>query len=274
MGEGTVPSKAFADLTGRRAVVTGAGVGLGRAIAYRLHQQGARVAVADVDRSAGEETKKILGGESMFVEIDVGRDDLVAEGFAEIFGAWGEIDILVNNAGVVSAVKGTEGSPDTPADWDSVLNINLRGTVRCCEAVVPSMKERRYGKIVNLGSMSGHGARRNNQAYAVSKAAIHRYTTGLAAELAEYQINVNAVCPGAVWTTLQERGVSYQQSQDPTIAGKDPYDVFVEKYASIIPMGRPQTPEEIGNLIAFVSSDDAASITGQLLNIDGGAIIT
>ena len=90
MGEGTVPSKAFADLTGRRAVVTGAGVGLGRAIAYRLHQQGARVAVADVDRSAGEETKKILGRESMFVEIDVGRDDLVAEGFAEIFGAWGE----------------------------------------------------------------------------------------------------------------------------------------------------------------------------------------
>jgi NAD(P)-dependent dehydrogenase (short-subunit alcohol dehydrogenase family) len=135
------------------------------------------------------------------------------------------------------------------------------------------MKERGYGKIVNIASMAGHAGRRWGGAYATGKAAVLRYTKGLASELASSQINVNAICPGAVWTPLQERGSLRAQDNDAELKDKDPYEVFLERYEDVIPMGRPQTVEDVGKAAAFLVSDDAANITGQCLHVDGGAIL-
>ena len=147
----------------------------------------------------------------------------------------GPPQILINNAGIASATIGREGARDRDEDWTAILLVNIQGTVRCCEAFLHGMKERRQGKIINVGSMAGHAARRIGGAYATSKAAILRYTKGLAAEVAPFGINVNAVCPGAVWTPLQERGIAYRQSQDPELAARDPYEIFTANYARTIP---------------------------------------
>ena len=159
------------------------------------------------------------------------------------------------------------------ADWDATYEINVRGVVRCCEAALPHMQERRYGKIVNIASMAGHSARRSGGAYAVSKAAVLRYTRGLAAELASSNINVNAICPGAVWTRFQQAGARARQAADPALADRDIEDLFHDRYDPIMPLGRPQTPEDIGKSAAFLASEDARNITGQCIHVDGGVIL-
>ena len=135
------------------------------------------------------------------------------------------------------------------------------------------MRERNHGKIINVASISGHSARGTAGAYGVSKAATLRYTKGLAVEEAPYSINVNAVCPGAVWTGMQARSFDRPEDVDPRYAGMEPYEAFLEYYAPMTPLRRPQTPEEVAATVAFLASDDAASITGQCIHVDGGAII-
>ena len=261
------------DLHGCTAVVTGAGGGLGRAIALALAERGARVAVTDLHRHRARETADLIPGDPLALELDVASLESVSASAEAVLGAFGPPHILVNNAGVASATMGREGARDRDEDWTAVLLVNIQGTVRCCEAFVPGMKEQRRGKIINVGSMAGHAGRRIGGAYATSKAAILRYTKGLAMEVAPFGINVNAVCPGAVWTPLQERGIAYRQSQDPELAARDPYEVFTSNYAETIPLGRPQTPEEVGAAVVFLASRAADSITGQCLHVDGGAIL-
>lgn len=263
----------IANLEGRFVMVTGGGAGIGRGIAAVLAAQGARVAVGDIDVENARAVADELGRESLALELDVRSDASVAAAFDRMLEAWGRIDILVNNAGIASATRGLEGAPDRDLDWEVVLDVNLRGTVRCSARASGSMKDQRAGKIVNIGSMAGHGARKVGGAYAVSKAAVLRYTRGLAIELAPFDVNVNAVCPGAVWTPLQQRGTAQRQTVNETFAGRDPYEVFVEAYAPTIPLARPQTPEDVGKAVAFLASDDAANITGQCLHVDGGAIL-
>ena len=134
------------------------------------------------------------------------------------------------------------------------------------------MRDRRYGKIVNIASIPVMRRAGTGGAYGVSKAAVLRYTKGLAVEVAPLSINVNAVCPGAVWTGMQSRPFERPEEVDPRLAGLDPYAAFVEYYRPMTPLGRPQTGEEVGKAVAFLASDDAASITGQCLHVDGGAI--
>lgn len=134
------------------------------------------------------------------------------------------------------------------------------------------MRDQRYGKIVNVASIAGHSARGTGGAYAVSKAAVLRYTKGLAVEVAPASINVNAVCPGAVWTGMQSASFVRPEEVDPRFAGMDPYEAFLEYYLPLTPLGRPQTADEVAIAAAFLASDDAASITGQCLHVDGGAI--
>lgn len=259
----------IADLTGRTALVTGAGTpgGLGGTIAAVLAAQGADVAVADVDLAGAESVAAELTAGSFAVELDVGSDESVRRAFALADDRWGRIDIVVNNAGIGGARAGVDES-----DWDGTFQVNVLGTVRCTEAALPGMRERRYGKIVNVASISGHSARGSSGAYGVSKAAVLRYTKGLAVEVAEWSININAVCPGAVWTGMQAGSFARPEEVDPALAGMDPYEAFVAYYAPLTPMRRPQQPEEVARAIAFLASDDAASITGQCLHIDGGAI--
>ncbi len=261
------------DLSGRTAVVTGAGGGLGRAMAVALADYGARVAVTDLHEHRARETADLLDGDPMALEVDVTSLECVTAGAGAVLDALGPPHILINNAGIASATVGREGAPDRDEDWTAVLLVNIQGTVRSCEAFLPAMKENRRGKIINVGSMAGHAARQIGGAYATSKAAILRYTKGLAVEVAPFGINVNAVCPGAVWTPLQERGIAYRQSQDPELAARDPYEIFTANYARTIPLGRPQTAEEVAAAVVFLASSAADSITGQCLHVDGGAIL-
>jgi len=260
----------IADLTGLKALVTGAGSsgGLGGTIAAVLAEQGADVAVADVDIEGAEEVAASLRTPGSFaIDLDVASDESVERVFAAATDRWGRVDIVVNNAGIGGARPGVDES-----DWEGTFQVNVLGTVRCTEAALPGMRERRYGKIVNVSSISGHSARGSSGAYGVSKAAVLRYTKGLAVEMAEWSININAVCPGAVWTKMQAASFARPEEVDPAFAGLEPYEAFVAYYAPLTPMGRPQQPEEVARAIAFLVSDDAASITGQCLHIDGGAI--
>lgn len=253
----------IADLTGKVALVTGGGEGIGRGIVMALAEQGANVAVLDISADTAEsatEAVRSLGRECLTLIADVSDRGQIDQAVGRAIEALGRLDILVNNAGI--------GSPAGDEDrWRKTLEVNLMGVVHGCEAAIPHMQERRYGKIINIASMSAHGSRRRGGAYAVSKAAVQRYTTGLAADLAQDGINANAICPGAVWTSLQQRGAD--RRSDDSVS----YDDFLEKYDSVIPMGRPQTPEDIGKAAAFLASDDASNITGQCLHVDGGAIL-
>jgi NAD(P)-dependent dehydrogenase (short-subunit alcohol dehydrogenase family) len=262
------------DLTDRRALVTGAGAGIGAAIARVLAAQGALVAVTDRERKwADEVAAEIDPDRAVAVHLDVTDPASVREVVRAIQERWGGIDILVNNAGVSADPERPHGD-DREVDWDRTFAVNVRGTVRCCEACLPQMQQRRYGKIVNIASIAAHAQRRTGGAYATSKAAVLRYTKGLAMQVAADQVNVNAVCPGAVWTDFQRRDMAATRDR-----ASAPDDLSVEAffeahYAPIIPLGRPQTPQDVGKAVAFLVSDDADSITGQCLHVDGGAVVT
>lgn len=263
----------IADLTGKKALVTGAGSGIGKGITEVLAAQGASVVVADLNEASAEAVARGLpDGRALALHLDVGDPASVEEAVERMRSEWGALDILVNNAGVRSA-SGEPRALDQEEDWDATLNVNLRGTVRCCNAVVPHMRARRSGKIINIASMAGHASRRTGAAYGVSKAAVLRYTKGLAAELATDDINVNAICPGAVWTPLQETGERARVGLDAGVPSAEVEKGFIERYKAVIPLGRAQTVEDIGKVAAFLASDDARNITGQCIHVDGGAIL-
>jgi NAD(P)-dependent dehydrogenase (short-subunit alcohol dehydrogenase family) len=259
----------IADLRGQKALVTGSGTrgGMGAEIARVLAAQGADVAVADLDADGAKEVAAAIGQTVLALELDVGAPESVELAFARIEEMWQTLDILVNNVGIGHAAPGSGES-----DWDATFRVNLMGTVRCTERALPGMRERRHGKIVNIASISGHSARGTGGAYAVSKAAVLRYTKGLAVELAPFSVNVNAVCPGAVWTGMQSGPFARPEEVDSKLAGLEPYEAFLEYYRPITPLGRPQTAEEVGKAVAYLASGDAANITGQCLHVDGGAI--
>ncbi|MCI0439417.1 MAG: SDR family oxidoreductase [Chloroflexi bacterium] len=263
----------IADLTGKTALVTGAGSGIGRGIARMLAEQGASVAVTDLNPEWAQETAKAIAGvKTLALRIDVTDKASVQQAIQRVISEWGQLDIVVNNAGVSSAPN-RQGSDDREEDWDVTFDINVKGVVHCCDAAAPHMRERRYGKIINIASMAGHSPRRSGGAYAVSKAAVLRYTKGLAFTLAPHNINVNAICPGAVWTRFQEAGARNRQRQDSSLAGQDPEQIFRNTYEPITPLGRVQTPEDIGKMAAFLASEDARNVTGQCMHVDGGMIL-
>ena len=261
------------DLTGKTALVTGAGSGIGQGIAKVMAEQGASVAIADLNVEWAEETAKIItDGKTLVLPIDVTDSSSVEQAIQRVISEWGALDILVNNAGVGSAPN-REGGEDREVDWDVTFNINVKGVVRCCDVAIPHMRERNYGKIINIASMAGHSPRRSGGAYAVSKAAVLRYTKGLAHTLAPHNINVNAICPGAVWSRFQEAGSLNRQRQDASLAGQDLEQIFKDNYEPITPLGRAQTPEDIGKMAAFLASEDSRNVTGQCLHVDGGMIL-
>ena len=260
------------DLSGRTALVTGAGAGLGRAIARTLNENGATVIVTDIVSELAQETADALSGSVAF-DLDVGSDDSVQSAMDRISKAY-QVDILVNNAGIVTGEQGREGMPDRMSDWKTVFNVNVFGTVRLSQAILPGMTERSYGRIVNIGSMAAHGARGIAGAYGASKAAVLRYTRGLAAENAQQGVAINAVCPGAVWTPLQVRGARVRASHK--VTGTDESQLFaefVEMYKPIMRTGRPQSLDEVAFAVLFLASQHASSIVGQCLHVDGGAVL-
>ena len=247
------------DLTGRVALVTGAGRGMGRASAERLATNGARVVVNDLDETrAAEVADKLVseGAEAIGVAADVSDADDVSRLVDTTRERLGDVDILVNNAGVLRRTGILALDED---EWDLVLDVNLKGTYLCTRAVLPAMKEAGWGRVVNISSSAGRSVSTlGGPHYTTAKAAVLGFTRAVAKEMAPFGITLNAVCPGLVKTEMVSEVITGAQAQD---------------YADSFPIGRLAEPEEVAELVAFLASDRAAYITGASLDINGGDLM-
>ena len=256
------------ELDGQVAIVTGAGRGIGRAIAIELASLGADVAVVDVDRSNAERTAteiRDLGRAATAVQADITRDEDRREFVDATLQAHARIDILVNNAGIYRTAAPLEVSEE---HWDSVLGVNAKAVLFCTQAVLPTMLAAGHGVVVNVASMAGKVATPTSIPYGVSKAAVISLTRSLAAAYAKDGIRVNCVCPGLVDTEMWkqiDREVGVEQ------LGKEPGQYWQERI-STIPLGRGEQPEDVARVVGFLTSSKASYMTGQAINVTGGMI--
>lgn len=260
-------------LSDRVAIVTGGATGIGRAISLKFAELGANIVVSDINEDAAKKTAEDIAelGVKSTVQVTNVVDSEATERMATAaIDQFGKIDILVNNAGVAGAPGWYERSESTEEDWRFTFQVNVIGSVNAANAVSRHMKTAGYGKILNLASIAGREGRPSLPHYSSSKSAIVNYTQALAGELAPHNINVNAICPGLLWTPMWEQvGGRYAQN-DPEYAGMEPRTVFEKMIAATIPFGTEQTPEDIGDAAVFLCSDEAKNITGQALDVDGG----
>ncbi len=257
------------DLEQKTAIVTGGGRGIGRGIALALAGAGADITIADIDLENAERTAKEiseLGRGALVVRTDVTDAASTRAAVEQTIARFGKVDILVNNAGVV---QDTVGGDTSDEDFDRCYEVNLKGIWTMSGAVIPHFREREAGKIVNIASIAGRKGGRGLAAYSASKAGAISLTQSLAASLGSHNINVNAICPGLLWTDMWRKleGLMRGSSAPEVVDERAAFDAFL---ASNCPLRREQTPEDIGNAVAFLVSDLARNITGQALNVDGG----
>jgi NAD(P)-dependent dehydrogenase (short-subunit alcohol dehydrogenase family) len=247
-------------LPGKVALVTGAGRGIGRAIALGLAQAGTRVAVNDINPDTAERTAREIrdgGGEAVAFAADVANKLAVHTMINGCLERWGRLDILVNNAGVEP--KASILTMDE-YDWDRTLAVNLKGAFLCSQFAGRAMREQGGGVIVNIASIGGHKIPlKDRAAYCASKAGLVGFTRECAREFAAYGIRVNAICPGVIETEM-----TAQLRQDPE---------QMRKWLEDIPQGRLGTPEDVVGLVLFLCSEAAAYITGQAIHVDGGKVM-
>jgi 2-hydroxycyclohexanecarboxyl-CoA dehydrogenase len=244
-------------LTGKVAIVTGAAQGIGRAIASRLAQEGAKVALADIQLDAAERAAAELRATratAIAVALDVSKLDDAIAAADRVERELGPIDILVNNAGWDVLMPFVETGPEL---WDKVIAINYRGVLNCCRAVAPRMQSRGAGKIISISSDAARVGSTGEAVYAGCKAAIIGFSKTLARELAANHINVNVVCPGPTDTALLKTAM----------AGREK---VLESMARGIPFRRLGRPDDLAGAVAFFASSDSDFITGQVLSVSGG----
>jgi NAD(P)-dependent dehydrogenase (short-subunit alcohol dehydrogenase family) len=240
-------------------LITGAGQGMGRAVAVTFGQQEAQIAINDVNAHSAEATSSALGTEgvnAIAVAADI-TDKIAVEAMVQkTIHHFGRIDILINNAGILYPTKVEDINEE---EWDRVIDVNLKGTFLCSQAVLPAMQKNNWGRIVNFSSTAGKNITTVGGAhYTAAKAGILGFTRHLAKEVAPYHITVNAVCPGLIDTDMVRNTIGPDRRQ---------------AYADSFPISRLGKPEEVADLVAFLCSDKASYITGASLDINGGDLM-
>jgi len=255
-------------LVDRVAIVTGAGNGIGRAVALALAREGAHVVAVDVDGKLAQAAASAAGAtgpKSLGLEADVGDLGAIDRMVERAVAAFGRIDILVNNAGVTRRAYIMDL---TEADWDRIMRVNAKGVFFCLQRVAREMIPRRSGSIINIASIAGKGyAGTSNAIYAASKGSVISLTRTASQQLARHNINVNAICPGTTVTALSEANVA-MRARDEGVSVEE----MTKRRNAAIPLGRPNDPEDVAGLAVFLASPRARNITGQSLNVDGGLI--
>ena len=250
-------------LENKVAFITGAGRGIGQAIARKMAHEGAMVALAEIEfESAQNLAAELLkqGCQALAIQTDITRETDVQAAVSQAIERFGRVDILINNAGKNFYYDATTMSE---ADWDNAINVDVKGAWLCCKHVLPSMKTAKAGSIVNIASVHARITAPGHFPYAAAKSALVGLTRNLALDYAPYNIRVNAICPGWVRTALVQGW--FDRQADPKAAE--------DRVLSFQPLQRIGTPEEIASFVAFVASDEASFITGAELVIDGGMSI-
>jgi 2-hydroxycyclohexanecarboxyl-CoA dehydrogenase len=241
-------------LTEKIAIVTGAGRGIGRAIAERLAAEGATVVATDLNETAATEAAGALGGGAIGLAADVTSRESVGAMVRQVHDRFARIDVLVNNAGWDKAAPFVESDP---ADWDRAIAVDLYGVLHTCHTVLPIMAQQGHGAIVNIGSDAGRVGSSGEAVYSAAKGGVIAFTKSIAREMARYRVNVNCVCPGPTDTALFD-----------AVTGGNPK--LRESLIRAIPFRRLADPADLASAVAFLASDEAGYITGQTLSVSGG----
>jgi 3-oxoacyl-[acyl-carrier protein] reductase len=247
-------------LEGRVAFITGAGRGIGAATTLRMAEEGAHVVLADIDTEGCKQVSAELdrlGSEGLVVPCNVADSAMVQDAIDKAVNHFGRLDILVNNAGVVRDNLLFKMSED---DWDTVMNVHLKGAFLCSRAAQKYMVQQKYGRIVSLSSTSALG-NRGQANYSTAKAGLQGFTRTLAVELGQFGITVNAVAPGFIDTEMT-RTTARRMGFDP--------DERIAEAVKIIPVRRVGQPRDVANVICFLSSDEAGFVSGQVIYVAGG----